>query len=133
MRFNHDFTMKNGQTVSIVIDEFGEEILVTDAQGKEIGSIELSSIDDGDSDYFRIVWMFLDKNGSSYVRQGIGRECLKQHKAIFNTPIVAADDDGIRKNDGSHLTGDAPGFISQMRREGLVAPLPHDIDDVDDC
>jgi hypothetical protein len=133
MSFNHDFTTKNGHKVSIEIDEFGEEILVTGAQGQEIGSIEFSSIDDGDSEYFRIVSMFLDKNGSSYVRQGLGRECLKQHIAIFNTPIVAADDDGIRKNDGSHLTGDAPGFISQMRKEGLVAPLPHEDDDVDDC
>lgn len=132
MSFNNIFTTKDGRTVLIAIDDFGEEILVTDAQGKEIGSIELSLIESDHSDHYRIVSMFLDKDGGGYLRQGIGRESLKQHIAIFNTSIIAADDDGIRKNDGSHLTGDAPGFINQMREEGLVYPLLSGNDDADD-
>lgn len=133
MTFKNIFTTKHGRTISIEIDDIGEEILVTDAQGKEIGSIELSLIESDYSDHYRIVSMFLDKNGGSYLRQGIGRECLKQHVEIFNTSIIASDDDGIRKNDGSHLTGDAPGFISQMRKEGFVSPSFFGNDDVDDC
>ena len=44
----------------------------------------------------------------SYKHKGIGREALVFFKEVSGGTIVAEDDDGIQKNDGSHLTGDAP-------------------------
>lgn len=114
------FTIPDGRKVTIQIDDAGEEIKVMDEEGNEIGSIRLSYIDCEDDDYYKITWMYLDKQGNKFLRQGIGREVLKLHNEFFGSPIVASDDDGIVKSDGSHLTGDAPGFIRAMRAEGLV-------------
>ncbi len=64
--------------------------------------------------------MTLDLIDSSYKRKGIGRESLKFFKEITGTQIVASENDGIRKDDGSHLTGDAPVFVSKMQEEGII-------------
>ncbi|GAB3097213.1 hypothetical protein [Lysobacter terrae] len=120
MREKKLFTTSDGREVTILIDDSGEEVLVIDGNGDEIGAIKLSLIDLEHTERYRITWMYLNQQDGSYLRQGIGRECLKFHKELFNTSIEASDDDGIVKDDGSHLTGDAPGFISQMRQEGLV-------------
>jgi hypothetical protein len=41
-------------------------------------------------------------------------------KELSNLPIIANDHDGVRRDDGSHLTGDAPAFVQKMREEGLI-------------
>jgi len=46
---------------------------------------------------------------------------LELVKRETELPIVAADNDGIQRGDGSHLTGDGPGFVAAMRRRGLIA------------
>lgn len=120
------FTTLDGRDVTIQIEDDGEEIKVIDSQGDEVGSILLSLIDCEHDECYKITWMYLNKKGSTFLRQGIGRAALKFHKEIFMTPIVASDDDGITKSDGSHLTGDAPGFIRKMREEGFVCPSSFD-------
>lgn len=114
------YTTPDGRNVDIQIDDNGEKISVLDDRGQEIGSFDLSLIEDEYSEHYKITWMYLDKQGRGYLRQGIGRAALQFHKEIFNTHIVSSNNDGIVKGDGSHLTGDAPGFISKMRQEGLV-------------
>lgn len=126
------FTTRAGWKVTIAIDDSGEEILVTDSDGKEIGSITLSFIECDHFDYYRITWMYLNKQGNRYLRQGIGRAALTFHKECFDAPIEASDDDGIVKSDGSHLTGDAPEFIRKMREEGLVLASSFDVPYEDD-
>ena len=39
---------------------------------------------------------------------------------IFNSPLTAGNDNGTTSTDGSHLTGDGPGFIAKMKMEGIV-------------
>lgn len=56
-----------------------------------------------------------------YCYAGIGSQMLEFVKSETGLPIVAADNDGIERGDGSHLTGDGPGFVAAMRRRGLVA------------
>ena len=114
------FTTKNRGNVVINVDELGEVITVTDPNGGEIGKIELQNIEYDDGECYKITWMYLNKQNGSYLHQGIGRAALKFHKEIFCAPIVASEDNGIKKNDGSHLTEDAPGFIAKMRVEGIV-------------
>ncbi len=125
-------TTPDGRNVTIQIDDVGEEIKVLDDEENEVGSIRLSYIDCENDDYYKITWMYLDKQGDKFLRQGIGREALKLHNEFFRSPIVASDDDGIVKGDGSHLTGDAPGFINVMRKEGLVCSSAFDETPEDD-
>lgn len=108
-----------GRLVTIDIEDCGERISVTDDQGEDVGSIELRCL--GDERYY-ITWMYLDKQGARYLRQGIGEASLRFHKECFDSTLYAAEHDGTRKSDGSHLTGDAPGFIRRMRDKGLIAP-----------
>lgn len=58
--------------------------------------------------------------GGSYRRQGIGREMLRRMIEMTGMAIFAAENDGQVQEDGSHLTGDAPAFVAEMRREGLI-------------
>lgn len=67
-----------------------------------------------------------------YCYAGIGSKMLELVKRETELPIVAADNDGIQRGDGSHLTGDGPGFVAAMRRRGLVASSgQEDADDWD--
>lgn len=125
------YTTPDGRSVDIRIDGFGERITVLDWLGQEIGSIIFSLREDEYSDCYKITWMYLDKKGRGYLRQGIGRAALQFHKEIFNANIEASNNDGIMRIDGSHLTGDAPGFISKMRQEGFVFSPSHVSEDDD--
>lgn len=125
-----DFTTKNNLVVSITIDDDGEEICVKDKSGSEIGKIRFSR-EEYDDDYshherYKIVWMYLDKQEGTYLHQGIGRECLKFHKSIFQSPITSSDNDGVRRDDGSHLTGNAPAFVARMKEEGIISKSNED-------
>ena len=107
-----------GAKYQIVLDDEGEEIYVLQNDIK-IGSITLRLIE-GDPPYiedsFHITHLELD----SCRRQGLGRRCLQLHKEVFNASITAGEAHGFRRDDGSHLTGDGPGFIAKMRAEGIV-------------
>jgi len=96
---------------------------VTDAaSGSEIGGLRFREIevDSRVANILRLTWAYLDGMDGSYVRQGIGRRCLELVREISGLEIVAADVDGQRHDDGSHLTGDAPGFVARMRQDGLI-------------
>jgi len=66
--------------------------------------------------------------------QGIGRRCLQFHREVFDLPITAGNAYDGKMDDGSHLTGGGPGFISKMRKEGLVVDdADEGFDNDDDC
>jgi len=109
--------LNNGSKICITIDDEGEKIQVNTVNGENIGSIKLQYCE---SENFHIMWMYLDEGGNHFKHQGIGRQALTFHKQLFDAPITATDDNGIRLSDGSHLTGDAPGFVRKMRKEGLI-------------
>jgi hypothetical protein len=116
------YRCKDGRAVRIYIDDESDFLTsVRDSDGSEIGRFEFDRIDDLNGDYLKLRWAYLDLIGSSYLRQGIGRECLKRVKEFSDLAIVAEDHDGAQRDDGSHLTNDAPGFVARMRREHLIA------------
>jgi hypothetical protein len=116
--YTTEFSLNDGRTVAIKIAHDGDEIRVQDVRsGTEVGVIKLQDIG---GEYFRLVWMYLDQSDGRYLKQGIGRAALLFHKKMFCLPIVAADNDGMQRSDGSHLTGDAPGFVRKMRQEGVI-------------
>lgn len=118
-----DYQLPSGEIVKVSTDIAGTEISVTNSRGEQIGRIELDSREDasGRQEFF-LTWGYLDMKGEQYKRQGIGRAALKFHHEMFGAPIYAQSDDGVRRDDGSHLTQDAPGFVAAMRKEGLIEP-----------
>ncbi len=117
-----EYQLGDGRCVTIEISD-DSIIKIKDSYKNKIGEIELSSIDDellGNSPSYRLTWMYLDLKDNSYKHQGICREALKFFKEIYGMPITASEHNGIRKADGSHLTGDAPYFVEKMRNEGII-------------
>lgn len=115
------FTIKDGRRVKIKIDDVGYKATVLTSPGDEkIGSLDFREIESPEENTLKITNAFLNGLDGSYLRQGIGRRCLVLVAEISGLQIIASDDDGIRKDDGSHLTGDAPNFIAKMRQEKLI-------------
>ncbi len=116
------YQLQNGKRITIDVSD-DSHILITDENNDEIGKFELSYKDNGmhySQDNYYITWMYLDLKNSEYTHQGIGRQALILFKENYGLPITAASNDGIRRDDGSHLTGDAPGFVGKMREEGII-------------
>ena len=117
------FHTKQRGIVFIETDEVSMTSTVRTAGGAKIGSIEFDLRDDDQVLY--LMWAHLE-DLPGYTRQGIGRECIRRMSDIFGLPVRAADNDGMRRDDGSHLTGDAPPFVDALKKEGLI--LPSDAD-----
>lgn len=116
------YKLHDGRFIEIDVSD-DHEIIVKDNQKNLIGKIELSYRDDGlpgSVPYYHITWMYMDLIDDSYKHQGIGREALLLFIEVNGLKVTASDNDGLKKNDGSHLTGDAPTFIQKMRDEGIV-------------
>jgi hypothetical protein len=112
------FVAANGLSYTISIDELGEEIRVANGE-MACGSISLRLIEGEypcQSDIYHITHLALE--GCAGI--GIGRRCLQLHKEIFDSPLTAGTNNGSTSHDGSHLTGNGPGFIAKMRNEGIV-------------
>lgn len=118
---NYYFTATDGKTYEISVDDSGEEIRVIFA-GVTVGTISLRLIE-GDPphqpDIYHITHLALEECS----HRGIGRCCLELHRMIFDSPLTAGADNGTTSEDGSHLTGDGPGFIAKMRTAGIVHSL----------
>lgn len=116
-----NFVAKDGKTYLIEIDDFGEDITVWH-QGISVGSITLAEREEGDehdtNTYYHIVNLSLDDCSGL----GIGKRCLELHKEELDAPITAGTAHGQKMDDGSHLTGNGPGFIARMRELGIVEP-----------
>lgn len=109
--------LSDGRLVDIEIDNAGLKITVAVVNGPKLGSIELKNTGSG---HYYLTRMYLDQDGGAFKKCGIGRQALKFHNESFGCLFTAAPNDGHRREDDSHLTGDARGFIEKMRDEGLV-------------
>ncbi|MHC9419724.1 hypothetical protein ACYZX9_14130 [Sphingomonas citri] len=116
------FTTKNKGDVQIEWTDDDEAIVKTVATPPElIGSMTFRHIegaDRHDEDRFVVTNMYLDgPNGSGdYIKQGIGQEIISS----MAIPVTFHVDDGNRRDDGGHLTGDGPGFARKMVAKGLA-------------
>jgi hypothetical protein len=108
--------------VTVSIDEDNYTAIAKNQIGGLIGSFEFSFIEGAghNDDYLKLTHAFLDGCDGNYKRLGIGESILRTVTKYSGYPIVAEGDDGIRKPDGSHLTGDAPGFVSAMKEKGVL-------------
>ena len=119
-----EFNSKNDKTHLIEIDEDNYTARVLQEDGSEIGRLKFRVIDDDFDSFLKLCWAYLDRAGVEFKRQGIGRECLSLVREKSGLSIIANNNDGRQQGDGSHLTGDAAGFVERMRAEGLIEPDP---------
>lgn len=114
------FKCKNGTVVDIEVDDFSYEVEVYGPNRMKLGGMRFHHVQDYNDDALKLTWAYLDEAGPSYLRQGIGRECLRRMHEVSCMPLFSENHDGIIRDDGSHLTGDAPAFVDKMRDEKLI-------------
>lgn len=114
------YKISTGEKIKLILDEDELSIKVFNSNLQEIGEIVFREIE---TDYFpiyKLKWAYLDKLGNQYKNQGLGRACVEFFNDFYNTIIIAQENDGQQQDDGSHLTGDAPGFVQKLKIEGLI-------------
>lgn len=116
-----DFNAADGRTYVIEIDDDGVEITVSH-QGQKLGTITLSRQEEGDDRHIHTYYHIINLSLDDCAGIGIGRRCLMFHREEFDAPITAGTANGQKMDDGSHLTGNGPGFIARMRELGIVEP-----------
>lgn len=117
------YQLDGGRCVIIEIDDMDYGVTATAHWvGENIGYMKFRLIEmlSGGLEQLHLTKAFLDKGGGDYLRKGIGRRCLNLIREVYGLPITATEDNGLRHEDGSHLTGDAPGFVAKIREEGLI-------------
>lgn len=58
----------------------------------------------------------------NFKRLGLGEEVLRFFKSETSNAIIwTRENDGVTRDDGSHLTEKAPTFIRKMQKLGLIA------------
>lgn len=87
--------------------------------GSSIGRFQFQELDNGNH---YLLWMGLEGCNRKYVHKGIGTEAIKFFKEYYNSKIYSAPNDGIVRDDGSHLTNNAPSFVLKMQSIGLFEP-----------
>ena len=107
------------------IDDPGS-IAAYSPESELIGEFEFEEQDGGN---LHIMRAYLEACDGRFKRKGIGREILRYAHDIYGLPITATPGDGVERSDGSHLTQDAPGFISRMMDEGFVIDHREKYDD----
>lgn len=86
-------------------------------EGRNIGGIRFDFVDDHQA--IHVTWMFLDRL-DGYKRCGIGTDLIEWIKEETGLHVFFSSDDGHKKGDGSHLTGDAPAFVESLKRKKIV-------------
>lgn len=115
------FRLRDGREIEIRIEDTLERIDIVDARGGAIGEFEFEVIDEGRHQGYLLVRAYMDYAGGSYKRMGIGREALRFFTESADMQVLARQNDGIRRDDGSHLTEDAPAFVAAMIQEKFIA------------
>lgn len=112
--FERDFRLDNGRIITIEFDEWSNSMKFKE-NGEYIGD-EFIFIDEWDTgERFLLGRMY-----SPVKKSGLGREVIKFFIDITGASIYTRPHDGIVRDDGSHLTEEAPGFVRKMQEEGLI-------------
>lgn len=107
------YRASTGKHYKLIMNDEQTEILINDLQNKQIGEFEFKELD-----YSGYKLMRMYSNDAK--QSGLGRAALEYFRDVVGFPIYVSSNDGLTKNDGSHLTEDAPGFVAKMIEEQLI-------------
>lgn len=102
-----------GTIIKLEITDEWDEIIFRDKNGKKFGGFEFKELEEGGHKLMR---MYTEP----FKEEGIGRAALQFFKDYTNSEIYTSSPTGSVRDDGSHLTEDAPGFVQKMIKEGLI-------------
>jgi hypothetical protein len=109
------FQLSNGDEVKLVLD--GEIIYFYDSNGNQLEGEFVFQDEMEEGREFLLSRMYAPKQ---YKRQGLGTEAVKMFIEIFGVEVYVRENDGSTREDGSHLTEDAPAFVEKLMNLGLL-------------
>jgi len=115
--FEREYRINTGQVITLKLDEDWSQITFWDNES-QLGSdmdFVFTEIDDSYENYLLSRMFIPIKN------VGLGRAALEFFIDATNSTIFCRSNDGIVRDDGSHLTEDATGFVDKMKEEGLIS------------
>jgi len=115
--YSETFKSHKGDVV-IEINEYCA--IVKNTNGVEIGNVDFLYIDDGYHQYLMLQNCFIEGDNKKWLHAGIGTRCVELIAQETGMPLVARSAFGPKQSDGSHLTGDAPIWVSKMVDKGLI-------------
>lgn len=112
----------DGTLVTLEVDEEFTQVTAFNADRREIGQLRFRLIEgDHFTQYYKLIWAFLDRLDPQYTHQGLGRAALQFWRKCSGEMAAAVErHTGIPNEEGSELTGDAPTFVARMVDEGLL-------------
>jgi hypothetical protein len=122
-QWERDYEIHTGELITLKLEEDLSEVTFWDAEDKMLGVREnfvFIGEDSGNNRYL-LARMYIAKKGC-----GLGRAALEMFIDITGASVYARLNDGITRDDGSHLTGDAPSFVIHMQKEGLIEEFASD-------
>jgi hypothetical protein len=112
--YSRTYRTSAGIAVVLVMNEDWSEIIFKYPNGKQFGEFVFKDLEDGT---YKLLRMYSEPNNGG----GIGRAALQMFKYITDgAQIYVSPNDGIPKDDQSHLTQDATLFVPKMIAEGWI-------------
>jgi hypothetical protein len=65
----------------------------------------------------RLTHAFIEGEGGRYQGHGVGTHAVKFYLDCTGYDLELPENDGIQKDDGSHLVGSGPGFVASLKRK----------------
>lgn len=104
----------------IVELRFEEDSVAVYVENDEVGRLSFRAYEDLVNNYeethYHLMNAHIEGGGGKYKHQGIGIEAFKLFRECTgHAKVTFSENDGIRREDGSHLTGDGPRFVSKLK------------------
>ena len=108
------YRTSSGKIILLEMNEDWTEIIFKLPNGEQFGEFEFKDLENGS---YKLIRMYSEP----YKEEGIGRAALEMFKDITDgVSLYTSPNDGIQREDQSHLTQDAPIFVAKMIKEGLI-------------
>ena len=109
-------TLTSGATLDLRFEIGGVGIYVKNV---EVGRLsfrhyETDGFGNETIDVCRLTHAFLEGGDGIYKRHGVGTEAVRFYLQSTDCQLELPENDGIRKEDGSHLVKDGPAFVASL-------------------
>ena len=117
---NQTIEDKKGRSIRLVWDEF-QEACTAWHEGVRVGEFRFSAIhEERCSENILLLTHCHLAEQTGFTNCGIGTAII-EFVRTFGYVIVMRHHDGLRRDDGSHLTGAAPVFAAALEARGLIS------------
>jgi hypothetical protein len=103
----------NGVLFKFILED-ENELLIEDMNGNSVGEFEFKELEYGNG--YKVMRMYTNE----YKNTGLGSAALLYFIDVYDGPLYTSNNDGLRRDDGSHLTDDAPSFVPKMIAKGII-------------